>query len=210
MSTSLTIYFNTSSQDLPRGSSGVDYLTFDEDNDELIFSNGSTVVADGEPIPSETALNQAGIIISDADQVVPKYFIADNDVNLLKEIHNMGNQNKRYVVCFSFDNTVASEPVLEVWDDDTVDTTDSYSLGAGTPADTWWRGVLTTDSLPGEDWVGTTLAGDTPGHFLWLNNQAGAFIGAKDLYINLKIIVPASFAYSGVESPCLIVKFCSN
>jgi len=210
MSTVLTIYFNTSSQDLPQGSSGVDYLTFDDTNDELIFSKGSAVVADGEAIPSESQLNQAGIIITGSDQVIPKYFIADNDANLLKEVHNMGNQNKRYVLCFSFDGVTASEPVLEVWDDTTVDTADSYGLGAGTTADSWFRGVLTTDGLPGADWVGTTLAGDTPGYFLWLNNQAGALTGAKDLYINLKVIVPANFAYSGNESPVMVCKFCSN
>ena len=98
----------------------------------------------------------------------------------------MGNENKRYVVCFSFDSGVSSEPVLEAWDDSTIDTANSKCLGEGTPADSWFRGVLTTDGLPGADWTGVTLAGDTSGYFLWLNAQAGAFIVAKDIYVNIK------------------------
>ena len=87
MATTLTIRFNVSTDDSPQGTTGVDWLDFDDTNDELIFSNGSAIVADGLAIPSEAELNQAGIIISGVNQVVPKYFIADNDAGILEEIN---------------------------------------------------------------------------------------------------------------------------
>jgi len=36
---------------------------------------------------------------------------------------------------------------------------DNISLGEGTPSNSWFRGIVTTDALPGEDWVGSRLAG---------------------------------------------------
>ena len=206
----LSIKINCDTQDEPQETSGVTWITFDEDNDKVIFSAGSTTVADGEAIPSDSAYNQAGTIITTSDVNVAKYFLEDSSAAIIREIHNAGNQNKRYVFCFSFSAATASEPLLEVWDDSTVDTTASYCLGESTPADSWFRGVLTTDALPGASWTGTTLAGDTAGYFLYLNDEGGALSVATDLYINLKIVVPANFGYSGAETPVLCVKYCQN
>lgn len=206
----LKVYLNCDTQDLPLGSSGVDWVEANLAADFLVFSNGSATVKDGEPIPSAFQLNQAGVVLSDSEQVVPHYFLADVSEDLLREIHNAGNQNKRYVFCFSFDGDTASEPVLELWDNSSLDTTDLFSLGAGVPTNSWFRGVVTTDGLPGVDWVGSKLAGSTDGHFLWLNNLGGALSTAKDLYCNLKIVVPASFPSASAEAPIMVVKYTSN
>lgn len=207
----LKIYVNTDTDDDAYGESGMEYTEVNVDNDYLVLSAGSATVADGEPIPSESDLIQAGTLISaSVDVTVAKYLLADVGSNLLREIHNAGNQNKRYVFCFSFDGATASEPVLEIWDDDDLDTTDIYSLGEGTPSNSWWKGVVTTDGLPGADWVGSKLAGSSDGHFLWLNNESGALTIAKDLYCNLKIIIPSGTTNSASETPVLAVKYTTN
>jgi len=208
---SLIVAVNCDTQDLEYGVSGVDWVDLNLTNDELIFSNGSAVVADGESIPSESELTQAGTVISDTvDVIVAKYFLADASEGILREIHNAGNQNKRYVFAFDFDGATASEPVLELWDDDNLNTTDLTSLGAGTPANSWWRGVVTTYGAPGASWVGSKLAGDSSGHYLSLNNENGALSGADTLYCNLKIVIPAGTTSSGLEQPVFVVKYTSN
>jgi len=212
----LTIAVNCDTQDLAYGSSGVDWVDIDLDNDYIVFSNGSDVVKDGEALPSSSDLNQAGIVITDSAQIIPHYFLADANANLLKEIHNAGNQKKQYVFAFSFDGATVSEPVLEVWDDSDMDSTNDYSLGEGTPSNSWIWGLTTTDSAPGNNWLGTSptegsrLAGSSDGHFLWLNNENGSLSGAKVLYCQLKIIVPANFANAGAETPVFVIKYATN
>ena len=210
MSTNIKIYINCDTQDLPFGTSGVDWVELNLTYDKLIYSAGSDTVKDGEVIPSPTQLSQAGVLITTSDVIVPHYFLADASVNLLKEIHNAGNQNKRYVFCFSFDGVTASEPVLELWDDITLSTITNYSLGSGIAMDSWFRGITTTDALPRTNWVGSKLAGSSNSHFLFLNNGNGALSAAKDLYVNLKVIVPANFANAGAENPVMAIKYTTN
>lgn len=188
----------------------VDWIEMALASDSLIFSNGSDVVADGQPIPSDISLNQAGVVISTVDIIVPHYFLADIGDNLLREIHNAGNQNKRYVFGFNFDGPTASEPVLELWDDAAMTTVNLGSLGAGNPTSSWWRGVVTTSGLPGNDWVGLQLAGASDTHFLQLNNGNGALSGAATLYCNLKVIVPAYYTGAGADKPVFAVKYTTN
>ena len=211
MSTALTIYANTGSQDTALGSSGVEFVEIDVDNDEIIFSAGDAVVADGQPIPSDTQLNSAGTLLTTprVEQTVDKYFLADNNVNLLKEIFNMGEGNYRYVMAFSFDGATASEPTLEIWDDSDLDSVANVSLGAGTPSSSWWRGITTTDALPGAAWTGSRLAGSSDGHFLFLNSENGALVGADTLYCQMKIVIPATQIDGGVANCVVAVKFAS-
>jgi len=207
MSTALTISVNTGTQDTELGTSGVEFTEIDISNDELIFSAGSASVADGQSIPSETQLNQAGVLITGVETIVSKYFLSDNSSGTLKQIHNMGNQNKRYVVACDFDGATASEPILEVWDDTDLDSVDNVSLGSGTPSSSWWRGITTTAGAPGADWAGSRLAGSSDGYFLWLNNENGALSVADTLYFQMKIIVPATQQDAGAENSVVAVKF---
>ena len=213
----MKIYANCDTQDLPLNSSAVSWEENNLTNDKLNFSNGSVgVVADGKPIPGTQELIQAGMLITTAIQHVPHYFLSDFSAGILKEIHNMGNQNKRYVLCFEFDAATASEPVLEVWDDANLDSFDDYCLGEGVANNSWMWGITTTNGLPTSSWVGDTptvgykLAGSSSTHFLWLNDHAGALLTAKNLYCQLKIIVPASFAHAKSEAPCIVIKYTSN
>ncbi len=152
MPTQLIIYANTddSIQDLPLGTSGVEYTAIDSDNDKLIITNGTVgVVDDGEVIPGESELNQAGFVLQGIEIISEKHFIADASANELKEVHLMGNIDAQHVLAFDFDGPTASEPVLEIWDDSTFSSIDNLSLGAGIPSNSWFRGITTTNSSSG-------------------------------------------------------------
>jgi hypothetical protein len=203
----MDIHVNTGSVDSPLGGGG-EFVQMDLDVDYLILlTNGSTSVADGQPLPSTTQKNQAGMVLTGAEQTCTKYFLADSSDNLLKQIDNMGAGNKRYVMAFNFDAVTASEPVLEVWDDTSFLTADFICLGNGTPSASWICGITTTDALPGVGWVGSRLAGDTSGHYLNLNSGNGALTAPKTLYAQLKVIVPSTEVNGGAEQPLLIVKY---
>jgi hypothetical protein len=208
--TNLTIALNTDTQDLAYGSSGVEYTEINLDNDFLIFTAGSNVVKDGEPIPSASELTQAGILLNGSEQTVDLYLLADVSANELKEVHNMGDQDKRYVMAFVFDGPTASEPVLEAWDNDSMNSINNVSLGSGVATSSWLRGVVTTDGLPGPNWTGQRLAGASDGHFLKLNNDNGALSTAKTLYCNLKLVIPSVQTEGLNETPVLIVKYTTN
>lgn len=215
----LKVYVNHTSDDVPRIGNESKYTEINLTNDYFIFSNGSDVVKNGEPRPSEIALTQAGVIIDTVDVPVPHYFLLDaseGEAGTLVEILNAGAKNKMYVFCFSFDAATASEPMLELWDDSGMDTINLYSLGEGDEDDSWWRGIVTTDATPpGAIWEGlntggSTLAGATDGHFLRLNKGNGVLTIAKDLYCNLKITTEANFTHAGVEKPIFAIKYTTN
>ena len=203
----LTIHINHTSQDSPLLTSGVDWIQLDTDNDNIIFSNGSDLIADGEATPGESALNGAGVVLDGSEQTFPFYFLNDASVALLKEIFLMGEGNYRYVLAFDFDALTVSEPVLEAWDDSSLNTVASVILGEGTPAFSWIKGVVTTDGLPGVSWAGIPMAGSSDGNFLNLNNEAGALSGAKTLYCQLKGVIPASQSDAGASTPVIVVKW---
>lgn len=209
----LSIYVNVTENDNPRETHPQDYVQVDVDNDYFIFGNGSATVADGEDIPTNAELDSAGSLISESATVhVDKCFLADVSEGILREVFNFGRQNKQYVFCFVFDSATASEPILEVWDDENMDTVNLMSLGQGTPNNSWWRGIVTTDSAPGVEWAGSPLAGSTPSNFLYLNNGSGAtpITEAKDLFANLRIQTPAGFSNGGVENPVIVCKYTAN
>jgi len=208
--TTLTIAVNNDSQDLAYGASGIIWTDIAVLNDFLIFTAGNTTVIDGATIPSSFQLSQAGVVLTGVETAIAHYLLADISDNELKEIHLMGNGDYRYVLAFDFDGITTSEPVLEAWDNSNLDTTDLASLGSGTPASSWLRGVTTTDNSPGATWTGSRLAGSADGHFLWLNNGNGALTVASTLYCNLYMAIPASQTAGGAETPVLVVKYCTT
>lgn len=206
----LTVALNVSALDIPYPSSGAVWVDLAPASDYLVFTNGSDVVQDGWPLPTQSQLNQAGLVLTGVQQIVSQYFLADASANMLKSINLMGNTTGRYVMAFDFDGSTASEPVLELWDDANLNTVAGTTLGAGTPSNSWWRGITTTSAAPSASWTGSTLAGASDGHFLYLNNGSGALATATTLYCNLKIVIPASAATGINATPKLVCKFASN
>jgi hypothetical protein len=209
----LKIFVNTQVvNDLPKSTNPSDFVEMNQTNDKFIFSAGSDTVKDGEPIPTPEQLTAAGLLITTSDVEVPHFFLADassDPTPMLKEIHNAGNQDKRYVFCVAFDAATASEPILELWDDTDLDTILNYCLGAGVANNSFFRGIVTTDALPGvRTW--SRLAGSGVTHFLWLNNENGELTIPKDLYFTLRITVPANFSNAASEVPVFAIKYTSN
>lgn len=180
-------------------------------DDVLIASAGSAAVADEQPIPDAIALNRAATLLDAIDPVeVAKYFLADTSYTKLREIFLAGSVNKRYVFCCSFDGATASEPVLEAWDNEDMDSTDLICLGTGVPALSWYKAICTTAGLPGAGWTGTALAGSGVDNSILLNNGTGPLTVAKDLYFNFYILIPAGITTPAGENPVLVITYTTN
>ena len=206
----LAIYANTGVTDIPLNSSGAEFVEFSEGNDQIVFTDGSDVVKDGEVLPSQNELIQAGIQLTGSEIQVALYLLSDLSANELKEIHLMGNLDSRYVLAFDFDAPTASEPVLEFWDDINLNTVTSTVLGAGTPTQSMMKGITTTLASSGTNWTGKSLAGSSSNHFLFLNNENGALNSATTLYCQLKLVIPASQTVGFSANPVGVVKWLSN
>lgn len=211
MATTMTFRVNVTANDDNYQTDASDFLTVNLTNDYLVWSAGdATYVKDlATAEPSAAQLNNAATQISDsADVTVDKCFIMDYSHDFggayyLHEINNMG-ENKQYVFCFSFDGDTASEPQLEAWDDSGHDSTDLHILGNGTPASSMLKGVCTTSGLPGASWAGAAIAGSS--NVLLLNDGNGALAAlgsgesSQELYANLKIVIPQSYATPAAET----------
>lgn len=210
----LSVHVNVDSQDQPLGTSGVDFVQFSEGNDQIIFTGGNTQVQDGADVPTQSELISAGIDLSSVTLpfTVEKYLLQDTSEVLLKDIDGMGDNDFRYVLAFDFDAGTASEPVLEVWDDNELNSANGTMLGGGTPSSSFIRGVTTTSASPGAGWASgaTRMAGSSDGHFLFLNNENGFLTGASTLYANLAVIVPSSQTIGFSANPVFVCKFLSN
>ena len=208
----LKVYVNCDSTDSPQGTSGVEWVEYAESSDKLIFTAGNSVVADGEDVPSQAELISAGVILTGAQIIMDTYLFQDTSADELKDIPNMGNVNKRYVLCFAFDASTASEPQLEVYDDDNLNTATGAMLGSGTPSSSFIRGVVTTSGLPGAGWIttGTRMAGSTDGNYLELNDGSGYLSTATNLYANICVVIPASQTTGFSASPVFVVKWLDN
>lgn len=208
----LTVHINVDTQDLELNTSGVDWVQFAEGSDQFIFTAGNTEVQDGADIPTQAELISAGVQLTGSQIIVDTYLLQDTSDSVLKSIDNMGNQNKSYVIAFDFDDVTASEPVFEVWDDSNLNTINNVILGSGTASSSFIRGVTTTSSPPGSNWVttATRMAGSSDGNFLYLNDQNGFLTGADTLYCNLAIVIPASQTTGFSANPVFIVKWLEN
>ena len=188
-----------------------DYIALDLVNDYLIWTKGDATVKDlmtHEPTPDE--LNAAASVIDESVPVTATLCL------LMDYSHDIGgaiythkvlgmSENKQYVYCFSFDDDTATEPQLEAWDTVAHTTTDKHVLGNGTPLNSMVKGKCTTNDLPGASWAGSPLAGAS--NVLLLNAGGGALGAAKDLYANLKIVIPAAYATPAVEEFISTVRY---
>ena len=224
--TSLTLKVNVGDSDIAYGESGAEYITLDLLHDYLIWTAGDDTIKDGLTYePSESELIDASPIIDpDTDLMVALCLLFDYSAETgdpcLFEINGMG-ENAQFVFAFSFDGATATEPQLEAWDDDTMLTIVNKVLGGSNetplenPEDSMVCAICTTglDNLPGSAWVGTAIAGSGSTRVLKLNNGDGALPDlesgetSQELYANIKILIPANFAYPAIETFSLIVRY---
>ena len=65
--TNLTLRVNNSDPDIAYGDTGATFVNVNLTNDYIIWTAGSSDVADGQDEPTETELNQAYSVITDSD-----------------------------------------------------------------------------------------------------------------------------------------------
>lgn len=208
MATSLTIKCNTTAND---DSTAGNFVTLDLTNDKLIWSDGSSAVADGQDTPSDAELNEAAPLVPTGSAYeVPYLFLLDYSATgqELKLVNLAGSDNNRYVLRFEFDNATATEPTLEAWDDSDHDSNDLECLGAGTGADSYIHVIRTTDGAPGSAWTGTPISGAS--NKSNMNGGAGALgSGSHTIYYNCRIEIPVG-ATPASESPILTCRYTWN
>lgn len=111
---------------------------------------------------------------------------------------NQGGQSggdNQYVFCIYFDGETASAPYLEAWDDSGHDSTALQVLGAGTPANSMVKGIVTTGGAPGSaDWVGHADQVNMAGSANRLDLNVGSVIGSAggNCYFNICTRVPST------------------
>ena len=215
MSVNLTVRINSGDPSVAYGESGADYIDLDlsPSRDYLIWTGGSSDVADGENEPTEEELNIASSIIQSTATQVAHCLLYDYSAGLLKEVEGMGD-NERFVFCFSFDGETATEPTLEAWDDSNHTTADKHVLGGASGYDSFVNAFCTTSLSPGSNWVGagsgTKIAGNVT---LGLNDgnpisMSGIASGETyDCYANIGILIPASYDTPGAETFVTTVRY---
>jgi len=207
--TNLTLRINKGDPDVAYGATGADYLDVDLTNDYLIWTAGSSAVADGQDEPTQEELTQAYSIIDTSDVTVAHCLLFDYSGSILEDVEGIG-ENKQYVFCFSFDGATANEPQLEAWDNSDHDSTDKNVLGVETGIDSFVKAVCTTDTLPGASWTGTAIAGATS---ILLNHGNGALSElatgetSQELYANIKIVIPADYDTPAIETFVLTIRY---
>lgn len=127
---------------------------------------------------------------------------------------DQGQQNggdNQYVFCIYFDGDTASAPYLEMWDDSNHNTVADAPLGAGTPANSMVKGIVTTDGAPGSaNWVGhadqVNMAGSGGSNRLDLNIGSAIGSAGGNVYWNQCIRVPST-ASPFSEAPITALRF---
>jgi len=215
MTVNLAVRINSGDPSIAYGETGADYVDLDlsPNRDYLIWTGGSSDVADGQNEPTEEELNIASTIIQTTAVQVAHCLLYDYSAGLLKEVKGMGD-NERYVFCFSFDGETAIEPTLEAWDDSNHNTADKHVLGGETGYDSFVNAICTTSLSPGTDWIGagsgTKIAGSTT---LGLNDgspisMTGIATGdTYNCYANIGILIPASYPTPGAETFVLTCRY---
>jgi len=176
------------------GAGGADsfWVVLDLANDKILFLDSQQT--DGDP---DTGTKYPVIIPSSGSLEAPKTFIDDASESIFDQVPLAGTVNggqdggnTRYVFAIYFDGPTAGIPTLEAWDDNTHSTAADDFLGGGTPADSTLLAVATTNGAPGSTtWAGTPLSGTDSR----IELDTAALSGAKNLYFNIKQVIPSTF-----------------
>ncbi len=199
-------YFNPTATD---GTGSWTAITTGAGGHTVVFTGGSandgdaTGTRDTPTIPGSGTMEYARTFIDNAT-IIDQVPLAGS---------NQGGQQggaNRYVFKINVDGATQSIPYLEFWDDDGHDSTDIQTLGAGTEADSFIYGIVTTNAntsyanWPDDDTNAKPLAGSDDSNRLLLDTVA--LTGATDLYFNLATRVPAT-ASPYTDTPVCTLRF---
>ena len=133
------------------------------------------------------------IIPETGDTEANKMFLMDTSAGVYQHIQLAGSEdndglggNNRYVCTAWFSGATLTVPYLEAYDDYTHESWESKPLGDGTPGNSCFKAICTTNAVPGSDtWAGTPLAGTDSRVAL----DTVPLVGAKYLYWNIKQVL---------------------
>ena len=181
-------------------------------------SAGHTLVFTGDGVDDGDATGERDTVIIPAagSLEVDKTFIDDGSI--MNQVPLAGTDqggqdggDNQYVFCIYFDGETASAPYLEMWDDSDHDSIADACLGAGTPADSTVKGIVTTAGAPGSaNWVGhadqVDMAGSGNDHRLDLNAAAAIGSAGGNCYFNMCVRIPSTFSPAS-ETPVTALRF---
>jgi hypothetical protein len=188
------------------GGSSSFWVVIDLTNDSILFLDDQQT--DGD---SRTGTKYPVIIPDSGDLEAPKTFVDDLSAGIFDQVPLAGTTNgeqsggdTRYVFAIYFDGATAGIPTLEAWNDDTHASADDDFLGGGTPADSTLRAIATTNGAPGSaTWAGTPLSGTASR----IELDTGALSAAKNLYFNIKQVIPDDFTPQQDSDIVLTLRF---
>jgi len=186
---SVNILFNTSLNDVvcsnPAGDSNFILLGV---GDYIVWRDGQQ--QGGDPL---SGVSYPTVIPETGDVEAAKMFLMDSSSGIYSHVGLAGTVlggfsggNNRYVCAAWFSGATATVPYLEAYDNLNHDTWASKPLGNGTPSNSCFKAITTTNALPGSTtWAGTPLAGTDSRIVL----DTGALITSKYLYWNMKEVL---------------------
>jgi len=183
---------NTGNASGGAGGSSSFWVVIDLTNDKLMFLDSQQ--NDGD---ANSGAKYPVIIPAAGSIEAPKTFIDDDSESIFDQVPLAGTTdggqsggNTRYVFAIYFDGATAGVPYLEAWNDNTHAAANDDFLGGGTPADSTLKAIATTNAAPGSaTWAGTPLSGTDSR----IQLDTGALAGAKNLYFNIKQVIPSTF-----------------
>ncbi len=182
------------------------WVVIDRVNDVLFFADSQQTDGEDRANPKRSV-----IVLPTSDVEAPKTFMDDASAGILDQVPLAGTTDggqsggaTRYVFAIYFDGPTAGIPYLEAWDSDAFETAANDYLGGGTPENSTIRAVVTTNGPPGSaTWAGTPLAGDSSRIAL----DVAALAAAKNLYWNMKLLLPAAFTPQTVSDLVLACRY---
>jgi len=188
------------------GGSSSNWVVVDLTNDKFLFLDAQQT--DGDP----TSGAKYPVIIPDTSSIeAPKTFVLDYSNSIYDQVPLAGTTaggqnggNNRYVFAIYFDGATAGIPYLEAWDDNTHTTSVDDFLGDGIAANSTIRAISTTGAVPGSAaWSGTPLAGTSSR----IELDSAALDSAKNLYYNIKQVIPSTFTPQSNTSIVLTLRY---
>ena len=197
---------NTGNASGGAGDASSNWVVIDLTNDVIMFLDDQQTDGDartGTKYP---------LIIPDAGTLeAPKTFVDDYSASIFDQVPLAGTTdgeqsggNTRYVFAIYFDGATAGIPTLEAWDSSSHATATDAFLGGGTPANSTLKAITTTNAVPGSaTWSGTPLSGTDSRIAL----DTAALGGAKNLYFNIKQVIPYTFTAQQDSNIVLTLRF---
>ena len=197
---------NTGNASGGAGDASSNWVVIDLANDVIMFLDDQQTDGDGR------TGTKYPVIIPDAGNLeAPKTFVDDYSAGIFDQVPLAGTTdggqsggNTRYVFAIYFDGATAGIPTLEAWNDSTHAAANDAFLGGGTPANSTLKAIATTNAAPGSaTWSGTPLSGT--GSRIELDTAA--LSGAKNLYFNIKQVIPYTFTPQQDSDIVLTLRF---